>query len=230
MCVKSVAILKWCSHRNKNNKTMFTGIIQGLGRLEKINVDDTGCQLSLSIDSLGDQAIALGDSIAVNGVCLTVVSVEKPIVRFDVSLESLSKTCIEQWTQGDALNLETALTLQTPLGGHIVTGHVDGIGRVVKCQEDGDAIQMDFEVPASLGRYIAQKGSVCIDGVSLTSNQVLEDTEQSTTFSVMLVPHTMSVTSLNRLKAGSRVHIEIDVIARYLDRMQSFDKHSNESI
>ena len=209
---------------------MFTGIIQGLGRLEEIDVDDTGCQLSMSIDALGNQAIALGDSIAVNGVCLTVVSYKKQIARFDVSLESLSKTYIDQWKQGDALNLETALTLQTPLGGHIVTGHVDGIGWVVKRQEVGDAIEMVFEVPASLGRYIAQKGSVCIDGVSLTSNQVLEDTKQSTTFSVMLVPHTMSVTSLKTLKAGSRVHIEIDVIARYLDRMQSFDKHSNERI
>lgn len=206
---------------------MFTGIIQGLGHIQQIDVDDSGCRLSMSISALVSQSINIGDSIAVNGVCLTVVSIDAAVAAFDISLESLSKTCIEDWKAGDELNLETALTLQTPLGGHIVTGHVDGIGTVIERQDEGDAIKMIFQAPATLGRYIAQKGSVCIDGVSLTSNQVLEDTASGTTFSVMLVPHTMSVTSLKRLQADSRVHIEIDVIARYLDRMQAFDKNSN---
>jgi riboflavin synthase len=203
---------------------MFTGIIQALGQIDSIDIDGSGCRLDVNIEALADQAINLGDSIAINGVCLTVVQFKQGRARFDVSLESLSKTCIEDWQAGDELNLETALTLQTPLGGHIVTGHVDGIGVMLEREDAGDAIKMLFEVPAGLGRYIAQKGSVCIDGVSLTTNQLLEDSQYGTTFAVMLVPHTLSVTSLKRLQAGSRVHIEIDVIARYLDRMQAYDQ------
>ena len=202
---------------------MFTGIIQALGRIEKINIDASGCRLSVALNALSDQEIGLGDSVAINGVCLTVVSYDQSRALFDVSLESLSKTCIEDWRVGDEVNLETALTLQTPLGGHIVTGHVDGIGVTLEREDAGDAIKMLFQVPPELGRFIAQKGSVCVDGVSLTTNQLLEDSAQGTTFSVMLVPHTLSVTSLKRLEAGSRVHIEIDVIARYLDRMQDYD-------
>jgi riboflavin synthase len=203
---------------------MFTGIIQALGQIDSIDIDASGCRLDVNIEALADQSINLGDSIAVNGVCLTVVQYEQGRARFDVSLESLSKTCIDDWQAGDELNLETALTLQTPLGGHIVTGHVDGIGVMLEREDAGDAIKMLFEVPAELGRYVAQKGSVCIDGVSLTTNQLLEDSQDGTTFAVMLVPHTLSVTSLKRLQAGSRVHIEIDVIARYLDRMQAYDQ------
>jgi riboflavin synthase len=203
---------------------MFTGIIQALGQIDSIDIDVSGCRLDVNIEALADQTINLGDSIAINGVCLTVVQFKQGRARFDVSLESLSKTCIEDWQAGDELNLETALTLQTPLGGHIVTGHVDGIGVMLGREDAGDAIKMLFEVPAGLGRYIAQKGSVCIDGVSLTTNQLLEDSQYGTTFAVMLVPHTLSVTSLKRLQAGSRVHIEIDVIARYLDRIQAYDQ------
>ncbi len=203
---------------------MFTGIIQALGQIQNIEVDAKGCRLAIAMGELCNQSIALGDSIAVNGVCLTVVAYADGIAHFDVSLESLSKTCMHEWRAHDQVNLETALTLQTPLGGHIVTGHVDGIGKVVQRQDEGDGVEMIFKVPAVLGRYIAQKGSVCIDGVSLTSNQILEDNKHATTFSVMLVPHTMQVTSLQRLQAGSQVHIEIDVIARYLDRMQTYDQ------
>ena len=175
---------------------MFTGIIQALGHIESIDIDQSGCRLDVNIQALADQAINPGDSIAVNGVCLTVVNNEQGRVRFDVSLESLSKTCIEDWQPGDELNLETALTLQTPLGGHMVTGHVDGIGIMLEREDAGDAIKMVFQVPANLGRYIAQKGSVCIDGVSLTTNQLLEDEREGTTFAVMLVPHTLSMTSM----------------------------------
>lgn len=206
---------------------MFTGIIQGLGRIEKINIDEAGCKLSLNLHSIADQEINIGDSIAVNGVCLTVVSIQDSIASFDVSLESLSKTCIADWIVADEVNLETALTLQTPLGGHIVTGHVDGIGEMLERMPAGDAIQMLFSVPPPLGRYMAQKGSVSINGVSLTVNQVLEDTQDATTFAVMLVPHTLDVTSLKQLVAGNRVHIEIDVIARYLDRMHEYEANLN---
>ena len=125
----------------------------------------------------------------------------------------------------EQVNLETAWTLETPLGGHIVTGHVDGIGEMLGREDAGDAITMVFRVPAGLGSFIAQKGSVCIDGVSLTTNELLEDRAEGTTFAVMLVPHTLSVTSLKRLMAGHHVHIEIGVIARYLDRMQSYDEN-----
>lgn len=209
---------------------MFTGIIQGLGQLESIHIDQAGCRLQINLKVFAEKVINLGDSIAVNGVCLTVVEYEAGLAKFDVSLESLSKTCIDQWQVGDELNIESALTLQTPLGGHIVTGHVDGIGQMRSKQDAGDAIKMEFSVPAVLGRFIAQKGSVCIDGVSLTTNQVLEDTSDATTFAVMLVPHTLAATSLKQLKAGSRVHIEIDVIARYLDRMQAYDANNKEKI
>lgn len=205
---------------------MFTGIIQGLGRIEKNHIDESGCKLSLNLQSIGDQEINIGDSIAVNGVCLTVVTIQDAVAKFDVSLESLSKTCIGDWETPEEVNLETALTLQTPLGGHIVTGHVDGIGEMLERTPAGDAIKMVFSVPSPLGRYMAQKGSVCINGVSLTVNQVLEDTQQVTTFAVMLVPHTLDVTSLKQLVAGSRVHIEIDVIARYLDRMHEYDANT----
>ena len=201
---------------------MFTGIIQGLGRIEKIHVDESGCKLKPNLSGLADQPINIGDSVACNGVCLTVVSVDQSVAHFDVSLESLSKTCIADWRVGDEVNLESALTLQTPLGGHIVTGHVDGIGYLQERSPDGDAIKMVFSVPAGLGPYMAQKGSVSINGVSLTVNQVLEDTPDATTFAGMLVPHTLDVTSLKQLEADSRVHIEIDVIARYLDRMQAY--------
>lgn len=203
---------------------MFTGIIEALGRLESITIDASGCRLEIDISALAGQPINLGDSIAVNGVCLTVVEFARGRAQFDVSLETLSKTCIEDWKVGDEVNLETALTLQTPLGGHIVTGHVDGIGEVLGREDAGDAIMMVFRAPAQLGRYIAQKGSVCIDGVSLTTNELLDDNAQGTSFAVMLVPHTLAVTSLKRLASGHKVHIEIDVIARYLDRMQSYDQ------
>ena len=202
---------------------MFTGIIQGLGLIDKIHIDEAGCKLSLDLQAIADQKINIGDSVAVNGVCLTVVTINQHLASFDVSLESLSKTCIGDWTQAEQVNLETALTMQTPLGGHIVTGHVDGIGKMLERTPAGDAIEMIFSVPTPLGRYMAQKGSVCINGVSLTVNRVLEDTQHATTFAVMLVPHTLDVTSLKQLIAGSRVHIEIDVIARYLGRMHEYD-------
>ena len=200
---------------------MFTGIIQGLGQIRDVHIDDAACRLRVDISALAGQTISRGDSIAVNGVCLTVANVERATVMFDVSPESLSKTCIADWQAGDELNLETALTLQTPLGGHIVTGHVDGLGEMLSREAVADALEMVFRVPPELGRFIAQKGSVCIDGVSLTTNRLLEDTKQATTFAVMLVPHTLKVTSLKRLVAGNRVHIEIDVIARYLERMHT---------
>jgi len=204
---------------------MFTGIIQALGRIESIEIDPAGCRLEIDISELGKQKINLGDSIAVSGVCLTVIEHQQGRAKFDVSLESLSKTCIQDWNAGDEVNLETALTLETPLGGHIVTGHVDGIGEMLGREDAGDAIMMVFKVPASLGRYIAQKGSICIDGVSLTTNELLEDRADGTTFAVMLVPHKLSVTSIKRLMAGHRVHIEIDVIARYLARMRAYDEN-----
>ncbi len=208
---------------------MFTGIIQGLGRIEKIHTDESGCKLEMDLQTISDQQINIGDSVASNGVCLTVVTYTGTVATFDVSLESLSKTCIGDWLVGEEVNLETALTLQTPLGGHIVTGHVDGIGEMQLREAAGDAIKMIFSVPTPLGRYMAQKGSVCINGVSLTVNEVLEDTPTATTFAVMLVPHTLEVTSLKQLVTGSRVHIEIDVIARYLDRMQEYDANNQET-
>jgi riboflavin synthase len=165
----------------------------------------------------------LGDSVAVNGACLTVVSFEQNIGTFDVSLESLTKTTIAEWQTQQAVNLELALSLSTPLGGHLVTGHVDGLGQLDAIIDQGDATEMQFRIPASLARYIATKGSVCINGVSLTTNRIVEDKPNYSVFTVTLVPHTLQVTSLGQLNKGDAVHIEIDVIARYLDRMRSYD-------
>ncbi len=205
---------------------MFTGIIQGLGQLLSNQLEADGSKLLIDISALKQESL-IGDSIAVNGTCLTLVTLDQGRGAFDVSAESLSKTCIAEWQVGDWLNLEQALTLSTPLGGHLVTGHVDGLGQLNAKEVDGDAVVMTFRVPAPLGRYIAQKGSVCVDGVSLTSNAILEDTSNGTTFSVSLVPHTLRMSSLKQLSVGDSVHIEIDLIARYLDRMQRYDAGSN---
>ncbi len=203
---------------------MFTGIIQSQGVIKAIDVDGDGCRLDIDLGTLDSTTIETGDSIACNGVCLTVVRLNNQTARFDVSLETLDKTTIGAWQVGGEINLEAALSLSAPLGGHLVSGHVDGVGRLVSRQVEGDGTRMTFFVPKPLGRYIANKGSVGIDGVSLTTNSVLEDTEDGTIFEVMIVPHTLEVTSLGNLVAESKIHIEIDLIARYLSRMNEYDQ------
>ena len=155
-----------------------------------------------------------GDSIAVSGACLTMLQPADHAFYADVSTETLELTSLGALEAGQAVNLELALTLQDRLGGHLVTGHVDGMAVLIARSPDARSERFEFEVPAELARYVAQKGSICIDGVSLTVNKV-----QANRFSVCLIPHTLAVTTLGDLRAGSRVNIEVDLIARYVERL-----------
>ena len=202
---------------------MFTGIVQALGALTEHHINEGGCRLTIDLSALDIAQMQIGDSVAVNGACLTVVKVQQGQASFDVSLESLAKTNIAQWQQGQSVNLELALSLSTPLGGHLVTGHVDGLGSLDQVIDQGDATEMHFRVPANLAKFVANKGSICIDGVSLTTNRIVKDLPNYSLISVTIVPHTLQVTSLGRLQQGDDVHLEIDVIARYLDRMRTYE-------
>jgi riboflavin synthase len=202
---------------------MFTGIIQTLGRV--VAQQPQGGDLRLEIDAtgLGLETAALGDSIAVNGVCLTAVEISGEVFAADVSNETLSLTSLGQLAVGSTVNLEKALTPSTPLGGHLVSGHVDGMGKVVRRYPDARSERFEFEVPTALARYIAAKGSVCIDGVSLTVNHV-----DGNVFDVNIVPHTQERTIIAGYQAGTEVNIEVDVIARYLERLLSAGESSDQ--
>lgn len=193
---------------------MFTGIIQCVGRVARL--DARGGDVRLHVDSvdldLGD--VHVGDSIAVSGVCLTAIGRGERSFAADVSNETLSLTTLSQLKAGDAVNLEKALRLADRLGGHLVSGHVDGVGKVVSITADARSQRWTFDVPPSLSRYIAAKGSVCIDGTSLTVNAV-----DGHRFGVNLIPHTVSHTAFRARRAGDAVNIEVDVIARYVERL-----------
>ncbi|MBC5768240.1 riboflavin synthase [Ramlibacter albus] len=203
---------------------MFTGIITGVGRIAAI--DDLGSSLQhgkrLAIETpagyLDD--VGLGDSIAINGACMTVTSLEPATRRFtiDVSAESLSKTA--GLGEPGPVNLEKALRAHDRLGGHIVSGHVDGVGRVAKMAQVGESWELRILAPRELGKYLAYKGSITVNGVSLTVNTV-EDVAQGTEISINLIPHTVQNTSLGALREGSPVNLEIDTVARYVERMLS---------
>ena len=193
---------------------MFTGIIQAVGSVESI--ESRGGDMRLQIDTaeltLGDSE--LGDSIAVNGVCLTAVAYTTKGFAADVSLETLDKTSLGGLKPGSPVNLEKALTLNTALGGHLVSGHVDGLARVVSLQEDARSIRYRFEVDPLLQHYIAEKGSVTIDGASLTVNWVGQNQ-----FEVNIVPHTQIKTIFGNYQVNTQVNLEVDIIARYLERL-----------
>ena len=193
---------------------MFTGIVQGVGRVRA--VEPRGGDVRMWIEGgnvpLGD--VAIGGSIAVNGACLTAVELEPGAFAADLSRETLSLTTAGLWSPGTHVNLEKALTAGQSLGGHYVTGHVDGVGRVVSRHDDARSVRIEFEVPAELARYVARKGSICVDGVSLTVNGV-----SGNRFDVNLVPHTLGVTILGGYGPGTRVNLEVDIIARYLERL-----------
>jgi riboflavin synthase len=195
---------------------MFTGIIQGTGVIRRSRV--LGLDLTLTVDmgDPGQNRVEPGDSVAVDGVCLTVTGVDGGELCFDVSRETLSRTLLGARVVGDAVNLELALLPADRLGGHFVTGHVDGIGCLEMVERVGSSSKMRFSAPAGLSRFIAEKGSICIDGVSLTVNAVTDDS-----FEVNIVPHTLQVTTAGDFASGRRVHLEIDIIARYLDRLMS---------
>lgn len=195
---------------------MFTGIIQAVGRI--VSLQPLGGDLRLTVDATGlDLAdVKLGDSIAVNGVCLTAVALDGGTFAADVSVETLNCTTLGRLQAGSRVNLEKALRLADRLGGHLVSGHVDGVGEVVSVQADARSLRWTFSVPAALARYIAAKGSVAINGVSLTVNEV-----QGRRFGVNLIPHTMEKTTFGDCAAGTPVNIEVDLMARYAERLAS---------
>lgn len=194
---------------------MFTGIIQAVGQVQAIAPASCGdWQLSLAVGKLDMSDVALGDSIAVNGVCLTVISMSEQQFSADVSNETLTVSAFAGLGNGSRVNLEKAMRLSDRLGGHLVSGHVDGVGQLVSIVPDGRSWRYTFALPEALVRYVAPKGSITIQGVSLTVN-----TAEAGHFSVNLVPHTLQETNLGDLKAGDRVNLEVDVIARYLEQL-----------
>lgn len=191
---------------------MFTGIVTDIGRVRDVRATDRDRRYE--IETAWDTAtIDLGASISHAGCCLTVVEKGPGWFAVEVSNETLSKTNLGDWSEGHRVNLERAAKLGDELGGHIVSGHVDGLGRVVAVEPEGGSHRVHIETPAPLHRYIAPKGSITVEGVSLTVNEVEDDV-----FGVNLIPHTWDVTTLGELKAGSRVNLEIDMLARYLAR------------
>ncbi|HEY1144926.1 MAG TPA: riboflavin synthase [Allosphingosinicella sp.] len=195
---------------------MFTGIITDIGRIEAVEQrGDLRLRIGCGYDMAG---VALGASIACSGVCLTVVDKGDSWFAVDVSAETLSRTVPEMWAEGRRLNLERALKLGDELGGHIVTGHVDGLGAVEATLDVGDSTRITIIADDSIAPYIAAKGSVALDGVSLTVNDV-ENISDGVRFAVNIIPHTAAETTLGELASGRNVNIEIDVLARYLGRM-----------
>lgn len=201
---------------------MFTGIIQAVGKIAKVTPQAADLSLRIDTGKLPMNDVALGDSIAVNGVCLTVVSLGAKAFDADVSVESLDNTNIGQYKPGTAVNLEKALTLATPLGGHLVSGHVDGVGEVIGLHQDGRSTRYEIAAPEGIMRYIAAKGSIAVDGVSLTVTAL---TGQG--FCLNIVPHTLGNTIIPAYRAGAKVHLEVDVIARYTERLLQCDKDAS---
>lgn len=204
---------------------MFTGIIEAVGEIKRVEQQQGDVRLTVSTADLNLSDAQLGDSIAVNGVCLTAIELAAGQFVADVSNETLSATTMANIKAGAPVNLECALQAQTRLGGHMVSGHVDGVGHVVERKADARSVRFTFSMPSELARYVAQKGSICIDGISLTVNTV-----DDSTFSVNIVPHTLEVTTLGRRQVGDSVNLEVDVIARYLERLMMGDAKSKPPV
>lgn len=193
---------------------MFTGIVQAVGEIQAISPKGGDVEMLIGARDLGLANVAIGDSISVCGCCLTVTRLTADSFAVDVSTETLNVTTLKSWQTGTRVNLEKALVAGQALGGHYVTGHVDGVARVIERHDDARSVRVQFEVPAPLAKYIARKGSVCIDGVSLTVNDV-----EGSRFGVNLIPHTLEVTTLNSYRSGTPVNLEVDIIARYVERI-----------
>jgi len=198
---------------------MFTGIVETTGRLARIEPRGGDVRLVIDAGALGLDDVAIGDSIAVSGVCLTAIEIDGNTFAVDVSTETLSRTSLGALGVGARVNLEKALRLSDRLGGHLVSGHVDGLARVVSVEADARSQRWTFELPPELARYAAPKGSIAIDGVSLTVNEV-----DGARFGVNLIPHTIDVTTLGDRKAGDAVNIEVDMIMRYVERLTAAGK------
>ena len=198
---------------------MFTGIIQDVGRIQLRDMRDGDMRLTIAVDRLNLARVAVGDSICVQGVCLTVAALTERSFSADVSRETLSLTTLGELEHLAAVNLEPALRAGDALGGHLVSGHVDGVATVIAVAIDARSSRLTVQAPADLARYIARKGSVTLDGVSLTVNDV-----EMTRFGINLIPHTLAVTTLGRLTSGARLNLETDQIARYVERLSAFTK------
>ena len=191
---------------------MFSGIVEAVGKIERVERARKGARIAARAGRLDTRSIKVGDSVSVQGVCLTVTARRGKLLRFDVSRETLQ--CTTGLERPGAVNLERSLRLGDRLGGHLVTGHVDGVGKVVASEPAGDSRVLRIRAPRPVSRYVARKGSICMDGVSLTVNRV-----DRNAFEVNLIPHTLRVTTLGRLVPGARVNLEIDLVARYVERM-----------
>lgn len=201
---------------------MFTGIVQGVARVCAVSSHDGELAVELAIEDLGDENISIGDSVCVSGVCLTVARLTDNCLAFDVSRETLSRTHLGELSEGSRVNLELAMSVGDRLGGHFVSGHVDGLGTLVAKEPAGRSTRMRFRMPRVLAPLIAEKGSVTVDGVSLTVNRVV-DSRSAVEFELNLVPHTLTATTLGELQIDHLVHIEVDLVARYLKRLQECD-------
>jgi riboflavin synthase len=196
---------------------MFTGIIQTVGRIVEVVPHGEDCALRIEAAGLGIEDVQLGDSIAVNGVCLTVTDFNAQSFQVMVSKATLDVTT--GLHQPGPVNLEKALRLSDRLGGHLVTGHVDGIGTITTLQEEGECWLLKVQLPHAISKYVAKKGSLCVNGISLTVNEIVQDE-----VSINLIPHTMQHTMMQFAKTGDSVNLEIDLIARYVERMQAWEQ------
>lgn len=192
---------------------MFTGIVQEIGEITEVAPAPNGARLAVRMPRLAP-AVGLGDSVAVNGICLTAVSIEGDEVAFEAMGETMARTALGTRAQGDPVNLEPALRADDRLGGHVVQGHVDGVGEVVEVRADGIARVVRFRAPAQVVRYLVEKGSVAVEGVSLTVSALTDDG-----FEIWLIPHTCAVTTLGTVDVGDAVNLEVDVLAKYVERL-----------
>jgi riboflavin synthase len=195
---------------------MFTGIILGKGRVASMQQRGGDLELAIEAGSLDVARIGIGDSVCVQGVCLTVTRKQDACFFADISRETMAKTTLGKLSAGSRVNLEPSLRAGDPLGGHLVSGHVDAAAKLCRIEQDARSWRMEFELPAALTRFVASKGSICVNGVSLTVNRV-----EGRRFDVNIIPHTHEVTTLGELKLGDEVNIEIDVVARYLERLMT---------
>ena len=198
---------------------MFTGIIQAVGHIASREPRGTDARLVIDAAALDLADVAIGDSVAVGGVCLTAIALDDTCFSADVSVETLARTTLGALRNGESVNLEKSLRLADRLGGHLVSGHVDGIGRIASIDGDSASQRWTFSAPTELMRYIVVKGSICVDGASLTVNEVAANT-----FGVTLIPHTLDVTTFGTRKVGDAVNLEVDLVARYVERLHACDR------
>ena len=202
---------------------MFTGIVEAVGTLSAITPRGEDITVTVNVGKLDMSDVQLGDSIATNGVCLTVVEFDDNSYSADLSLETLKKTGFIDYQAGDKVNLEKAMLPTTRFGGHIVSGHVDGVGEIVERNQVGRAIEFWVEMPAEISKYVAQKGSITVDGISLTVNDLRKNA-----FKLTIVPHTSSETTIDQFNVGRKVNLEVDVLARYMERLLQGQKEESK--